>query len=256
MKKPIDIGDNRTGVARSPLDAKATAEGAAEGVPAARLAEAELLAARLDYSKEAGPVGTMPPPLSIKGVAKATVQALKGRSPSVFLDLLGERLAFERTGTRLYDALLCKLEAASIHPGGPTRADLERIRDEELAHAGLVKKALEKLGADPTVVTPCADVSAVASSGLLAVCTDPRSTLTESLKAVQIAELADNDAWLVLADLASRLGLDDLAAEFRQALAEEANHLALVRSWASTALAGQLGVEGEPRSEGPRPPAA
>lgn len=31
---------------------------------------------------------------------------VKGDSPTILLDKLGERLAFKRTGTRLYDALI------------------------------------------------------------------------------------------------------------------------------------------------------
>jgi hypothetical protein len=35
---------------------------------------------------------------------------LKGESPQILLDKLGERLAFERTGARLYDAFITKCE--------------------------------------------------------------------------------------------------------------------------------------------------
>ena len=171
------------------------------------------------------------------------MDAVRGKHPMVFLDLLGERLAFERTGTRLYDALLAKLEAAHEHPGGPTREDLERIRDEELQHFAMVKEALESLGADPTAMTPSADIAAVASEGLVEVLADPRTTLTEALKAILIAELADNDSWLVLADVAERLGHDELAGRFRSALVEEEDHLARVRSWLTAAVDGQAGLE-------------
>ena len=36
---------------------------------------------------------------------KTALNKLVGVSPEVLIDKLGERLAFERTGTRLYDAL-------------------------------------------------------------------------------------------------------------------------------------------------------
>src|SRR5207237_855711 len=134
----------------------------------------ELEAVRLAYSEGVSPVGTMPPPASIKGVAKVAIGAAKGEHPTVFLDLLGERLAFERTGVRLYEALLVKCQAADPRPGGPDRADLERIRDDELRHFGLVKEALEDLGADPTVMTPSADVAAVAAMGWVQAVSDPR----------------------------------------------------------------------------------
>lgn len=242
--KPTETGmSNRTGIAMSPMDGKATAEGAQAGSPAAVFEPPGLAAARLHFATKADPVGTMPAPLSVKGVASTAAQMLKGNKPTVFLDLLGERLAFERTGTRLYEALLIKADAADPHPAGPAREDLERIRDEEMEHFALLKRTIESLGADPTAVTPSADVIGVASHGLLDVVADPRVTLNESLKAVLAAELVDNESWLMLADVAERLGQDDLAAQFRHALAEEEDHLARVRTWLNAAIEGEAGIK-------------
>ncbi|HVT06087.1 MAG TPA: ferritin-like domain-containing protein [Polyangia bacterium] len=244
--KPTQTGPNRTGIATSPIDSKATIEGAQAGSPAPVFEPPGLLATRIRYATKVGPVGTMPPPASLKGMATTAVEMVKGNKPTVFLDLLGERLAFERTGTRLYEALLIKLEAADPHPGGPTRFDLERIRDEELEHFGLLKRTMESLGADPTAMTPSADVIAVASRGLVEAVSDPRVTLNESLKAVLAAELVDNDSWLTLSDVAERLGHAEMAAEFRGALAQEEDHLARVRSWLNVALEGEAGITSHP----------
>jgi rubrerythrin len=243
MKKPTDLGTNRTGIGTSPFQSKKVAE--APVVPSGDGIE-KLIDARAALSQEADPVGTMPPPLSVKGAAKTVVELAKGHKMTALIDQLAERLAFERTGTRLYEALLVKLEAADPRPEGPTREQLVRIRDEELAHFGLLTAALERLGADPTAVTPSADVTGVASSGLLAVVTDARVTLTQALKAILIAELADNDAWRVLEDVATKLNQPAMATAFRTALAEEQEHLALVRSWLSESVEGQIGVEEEP----------
>jgi rubrerythrin len=251
--EPADAGRNRTGVATSPRNSKASVEAARAATVTPRFDLQEMAVARLAFSTAAEPVGTMPPPASIKGVAKAAVQAVQGEHPMVFLDLLGERLAFERTGTRLYDALLTKLEAAHDHQGGPTRVEVEEIRDDELRHAALLKEAIETMGADPTAVTPSADVAAVASQGLVAVLTDARTTLTEALKTVLIAELADNDAWSMLSDLASRLGQDELARQFQGALQEEQQHLARVRTWVTASVDRMAGVQ--PQTGGAsRPP--
>lgn len=242
-KKPTQMGMNKTGIATSPRLAKAMEEGARDGIsPGTPEAEA-VTRLRLEYSQEAPPVGTMPPPASLKGAAKTAVDTIKGNKPLVLLDLLGERAAFERSGTRLYDALLVKLDAADPHPGGPTRAELERIRDEEIQHFQLVKEAIESLGGDPTVVTPSADVMGVAGMGWVQVLTDARTTLNECMKVILAAELVDNDGWLTLIDIAQGLGHDELAGGFRRALAQEEEHLALVRSWLSTAVAGEAGLE-------------
>jgi rubrerythrin len=243
--EPTDVGQNRTGIATSPLDARALIEGTREAA-APRLDLEELSRVRLAYSAEVEPVGSMPPPASLKGAAKAALKVVQGQHPMVFLDELGERLAFERTGTRLYDALLVKVAAAHHHQGGPTRQDIEEIRDDELRHAAMVKTAIESLGADPTVVTPAADLAAVASQGLVAVLTDPRTTLTEALKAILIAELADSDAWVTLQDLAERLGHAEIAAQFRAAVVEEEQHLTLVRSWLATSIETMAGIGSRP----------
>jgi rubrerythrin len=185
----------------------------------------------------------MPPPATLKGVAKAGVEAVKGKRPTVFLDLLGDRLAFERTGVRLYEALAAKLAAADQTSTLPLRADIDLIRDEELQHVAMLTAAIESLGADPTVLTPTADICGVASSGILKVLTDPRSTFTHALHAIHIAELADNEAWVMLADLAEELDHDEMAASFRAAVVDEGRHLDSVREWLLSALEGQAGIE-------------
>jgi rubrerythrin len=245
-KKPSDVGSNRTGISTAPALAKKAVEGAAAGSPPPDTDPTRIEVFRQSYSETAEPVGTMPPPGSIKGAIKAVAGKLKGKEPMVFIDLIGERLAFERTGTRLYDALVVKAQAGNPRPEGPDRIDLENIRDDELRHFALLKQALEQLGADPTVITPSADVCGVAAMGWVQAVSDPRTTLTEALKVALAAELADNDGWLVLADMAGRLGYDELAAAFREALIEEEHHLARVRSWVIHAVDGQAGLSPMP----------
>jgi ferritin-like protein len=184
---------------------------------------------------------------------KTVGKALMGEKATVLLDLMAARLAFERTGTRLYEALLTKLQAAGAHPGGPSQTDLEQIRDEELAHAALLAECLQRLGGDPTAMTPGADVTAVASEGILKVVVDARTTLTQSLEAILIAELADNDGWTMLVNLAEKMGQDEMATEFREALVEEEDHLDHVRTWLQSSLEGQAGVAGEGPAATPPP---
>jgi rubrerythrin len=192
-------------------------------------------------SEEAPPVGTMPLPGSLKGATKTVAKALQGKKAAVLLDKLGERLAFERTGVRLYDAVLAKMPASRTSEGTLTAAELRRFRREELAHLHLVREALESVGADPTAVTPCADLAGVQGKGLVQVVTDPRATLTQCLDALLTAELADNDGWKVLIALAEAMDQGELAERFTQALAEEDQHLEAVRGWIAERLEIQLG---------------
>ncbi len=248
-QKPIDTGTNRTGIATSPIDSKKTIEAATASTTAPRGNGHLLEAERISWARGADPVGTVPPPMTVKGIAKAVVEKLSGHKPTVFIDKLGERLAFERTGTRLYEALLAKFEAANVHEGGPTREELQRIRDEEHRHVAIVRDAMKQIGADPTAMTPSADVVGVSSLGFVQVLTDPRTTLTQCLDVILMAELADNDGWSLLIELSDALGFDDLTQEFRMALLEEEDHLDMVRTWISAALIGQAGIA-------PTPPAA
>jgi rubrerythrin len=241
-KKPTDMGKNRTGIATSPADAKQTIEGAIAGSPEPMDEPPAYAATKLEYSAEAGPYGSMPPPATLKGVAKAAVDLVKGDRSTVLIDKIAERLAFERGGTRLYEALLVKLDAGTPHEGGPTRDELEEIRDDEQRHFGILVKALRQLGADPTAMTPGANLVGVMTMGLVQVLNDPRTTLTQALEAAHVAELTDNDCWDALIELAAEMGKNDLAAMFTEARDEEREHLLKVRTWISNAVRGQAGI--------------
>lgn len=225
---------NRTGIGMSPVQGPEMLNGTADprlSAPSSAGDEHELERVRSDYASQAEPLGSMPPPSSLKGIAKTALALLKGKQPTVLLDKLGERLAFERTGSRLYEALLAKHDAFGSWEGGPTRAALAAIHDDELRHFQLLTAVVESLGADPTVMTPSADLAAVESCGLLQVLTDSRTNLMQGLHAILVAELADRDGWQALCELARVLGMDELARQFQSALMDEERHLAAVRSW-------------------------
>jgi hypothetical protein len=118
-------------------------------------------------------------------------------------------------------------------------AEVEHIRDGELRHFALLTGALEALGADPTCQTPGADASAVMSIGLVQTLTDPRTTIAQGLEALLTAELVDNASWELLIQLTEQAGQDELAARFRAALDEEAEHLVKVRGWLTRATLGE-----------------
>jgi rubrerythrin len=241
--RPGTPGVNRTGIAAAPDEAEEGTAAAHAATPGPRFDAPALEVARLEHHEAAPSIGSVPPPASVKGVVKAAIDAARGKNPLVLVDLIGERLAFERTATRLYEALLVKLEVQDPPArGGPTREEVERIRDEELRHFALLEEAAAQLGADATALTPSADVGGVATAGLIEVATDPRTTLTEGLHALLVAELIDNDGWLILADVAARLGQDDLGDRFRQAMADEEDHLAHVRAWVAAAIDTAAGL--------------
>jgi rubrerythrin len=147
------------------------------------------------------------------------------------VDKLGERLAFERAGTRLYEALISKYDAFGSFSGGPSRDDLEHVRQEEYRHFTLLQSAIEQLGGDPTAVTPSANLQTTAAHGIHQVIVDPRTTLLQSLEAALIVELADNACWEALIELAQEASQDTLVQQFQEALKHEQDHLEKVHAW-------------------------
>lgn len=234
MNQNTATGHNRTGIALSPKDSKKLIEAAKATQPSMAGDDETAAATRLDYASHAEPLGSVPPPLTVKGAVGTVVKAVKGESMSVFMDKLGERLAFERTGTRLYDAIITKVKGAPPANGAPSVEDLVEIQTEELDHFAMLNETMKTLGGDPTAVTPSADVTAVLSMGIPQVISDPRTNVRQCLEAILVAELADNDGWTLLVSLAERLGHDDLAEKFRAALAEEEDHLRKVRGWVTS----------------------
>jgi rubrerythrin len=203
----------------------------------------ELKAAHAAYLRESHALGTVPPPTTVKGAGKAAMQALKGHKAIAFVDKISERMAFERTGVRLYQALLDKMDVAQAYGGGPSIDAVRKIHDEELQHALMLKDTLEQLGADPTALTPSADLVAMEGMGLGSVLGDPRTTVGQCLHALMVAELADHEGWSMLTKLAEDMGQNSLAERFRKAEQQEQRHLEQVRSWllAYTSDEAQLG---------------
>jgi rubrerythrin len=186
--------------------------------------ERDLAKIRMQYAKDAEPVGTLPEPQ-------------QSGMTAVLMDKLGERLAFERSGTRLYDALLVKCQAGKA--AGIPLKDVQHIRDEEALHFALVGAAIQSLGGDPTAQTPGGDVAGVEGAGLMQVLTDPKTTVAQALHAILVAEMTDNAAWDELIELTSQIGNDDLVARFSKARDSEMEHLEKVQAWYKAATLAQ-----------------
>lgn len=240
MPKSSKMGMNRTGIDMAPEMAGEMIEGAQKmGMPKAN--GAALTKVRQSIIAEVGRVGSVPIPATFKGVLQTAKGKATGKSPEVFIDKLGERLAFERSGVRLYDLFIAKCEAGAIR-GLFSLNDVKHIQEEEAQHFKLVSEVMESIGADPTAQTPAADAIGVASMGLVQVLSDPRTSLAQGLDALLTAELVDNVAWDMLIQLAEGHGMTDTAEQFRRALAEEDEHLEKVKQWSQAAILKESGV--------------
>jgi hypothetical protein len=166
---------------------------------------------------------------------------------TLLMDKLGERLAFERAGARLYEGLVSKHQAYGDFDGGPGEEDLMEILGQEYEHAAMLERAIMELGGDPNALTPSANLAANVSAGLPQVLTDPRTNLLQCLEAIVVAELADNECWTVLNALACEAGHEELATACQQAIAHERDHLRKVRRW--IAAGHGRSTDGESRSQ-------
>ena len=231
------VGMNKTGIQMSPLETGRMLDDddiLTRGTPGDDSAALEM---REAYIADSGGVGSIPAPGTMTGMVSMGVNMLTGDKPQILLDKMAERLAFERTGTRLYDALLTKLDVlqsdgnAATSMGSITREQAASIRGDEARHMLLMKEAIESMGGDPTAQTPSADVVGVESMGMVQVLNDPRTSLSQSLHAILTIELCDNAGWETLIALAEEGGHDKLVDRFSDALVQERTHLSLVQTW-------------------------
>ncbi len=244
QKEPqIKSGLNRTGILMSPADAAKTAEGALKLTTLTSGDASAIAQNRIRYKLEADPLGTIPLPTSIKGMTSAVIENMVF-GHHIFLDKLGERIAFERTGSRLYEALLSKYHGTQDKEKLPPLERLEQFYLEERKHFEMASEVMVKIGGDPTAMTPSADVCGIAGMGWIQVIADPRTTFLQSLETILQAELVDNACWEVLIELADNLGLKYAVELFEIALEEESIHLDSVKRWVR-----ELNLEGQVSTE-------
>ena len=209
---------NRTGVGTAPELAEQMIVAAREFPPSSEGSGQAIAEVRVAYSQQAETSDDAKP-------------AARDERPMLLMDKLGERLAFEHAGARLYEGLVSKHQAYGDFDGGPGEEDLMEILGQEYEHAAMLERAITELGGDPTAVTPSANLVANVSAGLPQVVTDPRTNLLQCLEAIVVAELADNECWTVLSALAREAGHEELVTACQQAIAHERDHLRKVRRW-------------------------
>jgi|GEM_PF-37442 len=223
-------GLNRTGIMSNRSLSAELIEGAEETLPNPDGDASELAASRAEYVQDALPIGSLPTPVSNSEAEDK--EPLVQQGLALLLDKLGERLAFERQGTRLYEAFVQKLETTRFgETAGPSIEEARHICEEELEHFKLLQTAISEIGGDATVQTPSADIAGVLSHGIMQIVSDPRSTMPQMLQALLTAELADNEGWQLLEQLLKEAGQSELAQQCQSAIEQEKEHLENVRAW-------------------------
>lgn len=234
MEPNTKMGSNKTGIDMSPILSKEMIEGSRKLKLDGEDGYTNIALLEQFYLDNDDPLGSVPMPGTVKGVVKSATKMLTGHHPEVFLNKLGERLAFERSGVRIYEQLILKCEHMAANSSDGLKLPFEKLQkfhDQEAEHFYLLVECMKTLGADPTAQTPDADASGVAASGLMKVIMDPRTSISQSLEAMLSIELTDNAAWELLIKLADDMGLEDMADKFRHALQQENVHLEYVKQW-------------------------
>jgi len=157
------------------------------------------------------------------------MEKLAARNASQVLDVLSGRLAFERTGVKLYDAAIQKIER-NPEPRYHRLLDyLRRIRHEEKEHEEWLEAQIRSLGGTAHETTTMSELETEESKGVVAVIVDGHQQVPHLLHALLAAELADNAGWELLVKLADDAGDRDAKRQFQRRLLDEVKHLAFLR---------------------------
>lgn len=235
MAANLTVG-NKTGKNISPLKNEELAKFAESTPPDIKgNAKKTIMQSREESILEADPIGSIPfPDFKDQGFKKIEPTSLE----AMLIDKIGERIAFERMGIRLYEALIAKLTSLQVTPS--TLDILKNFQKEEGLHLNIVTEAMLIIGGDPTAETPCADITAVASAGILKVITDPRTNAAQSFQALLAAELIDTSSWELLIILVEKTKNVNLLNNFRQAYAQESIHQETIKSFLIGLINGDL----------------
>jgi bacterioferritin (cytochrome b1) len=144
------------------------------------------------------------------------------------IDVLSERLAFERAGVKLYDRVLEVMRAAASEDVSRMIPEMQKHRDEEKEHEEWLEARIRDLGGDAHSDTERSKLVTRESKGIEEVVMSD-AELPHLLHALLAAELVDNAGWDLLAQLADEAGDHAAKREFKKRLHEEEDHLLLVR---------------------------
>ncbi len=148
--------------------------------------------------------------------------------PAKVIDVLNERLAFERAGVKLYDRVLEVVRASPDANVQRMREELQQHRDEEKEHEEWLEAQIRSLGGDAHGETDKSRLVTRESKGIEEVVMSD-AQLPHLFHALLAAELVDNAGWDLLAQIADEAGDHGAKREFKKRLHEEEDHLLFVR---------------------------
>ena len=159
--------------------------------------------------------------------------ALTADELGAFLLKVGERLYFEKTILKGYDALIskCELFSADLLPAELDIIDLVEIRSQKHRFVKLLASTLEGLGGEGLSERPPSGSLLLAITGVCRAIEDVTAGIEQSLECLLIAELADDEGWDLLICDCDDLGLAGLSASLDSVQEISESHTEMVREW-------------------------
>jgi rubrerythrin len=157
------------------------------------------------------------------------MMTLANKNREKLLDLLTERLTFERAGVKLYESLIEKVRGSGEPAIIKMLDQLEEHRDEEKEHEEWLEQQIRALGGDAHGSTDLSRLTETESKGIEQVILSGDEPLPHMFHAILAAELVDNAGWELLVRLADEADDGDAKRAFRTRLQEEGRHLIFVR---------------------------
>lgn len=145
------------------------------------------------------------------------------------LDLLNERLVFEREGVKLYDTVIEKVKVIADPNIQRMMGQLKEHRDQEKEHEEWLEAQIRAMGGDAHAKTPRGELVEIESEGIDEIITgkdDPAALF----HALFTAELADNAGWDLLVQVADEADDDEAKRAFKKRLHEEEEHLEFIKA--------------------------
>ncbi len=144
------------------------------------------------------------------------------------IDVLTERLAFERAGVKLYDRVIEVMRAAGDENVLRMLHEMEEHRNEEKEHEEWLEAQIRALGGDAHGETDRSRLVTRESKGIEEVVLSD-AQLPHLFHALLAAELVDNAGWDLLVQIADEAGDHTAKRDFKKRLHEEEDHLLFLR---------------------------
>jgi bacterioferritin (cytochrome b1) len=161
------------------------------------------------------------------------------------IELLTERVEFERAAVVLYDTLLAKLRQGANPTLSGLVPQLRLHRDDEVEHAEWLEGLVTKLGGAPRH-SPLSQAVARESRALESVVQHADGEILPAFHAMLSSELMDFEGWELLLKIARDIGDNEAVPELERRVERERAHLELIRQAMQALMADSVTFHGAP----------